>query len=244
MLLPPNLVDSKFPLHLTELPPEDCRPSARGKFLFIGERKFYIRGVTYGPFRLDDHQLVRDIKDRVCAAVRECAGHPAILCYTIGNEIPASIVRWCGARRIERFLETVYRAAKAEDPEGLFSYVNYPSTEYLKLPFLDLICFNVYLERQERLDAYLARLQNLADDRPLVMAEIGLDSRRHGEQIQAASLDWQIRTVFANGCAGAFAFAWTDEWHRGGFDIEDWDFGLVTRERQPKQALFAVCEAF
>src|SRR3989442_10077009 len=138
---------------------------------------------------LDDHQLVRDIKDRVCAAVRECAGHPAILCYTIGNEIPPSIVRWCGARRIERFLETVYRAAKAEDPEGLFSYVNYPSTEYLRLPFLDFVCFNVYLESQERLEAYLARLHNTASERPLVMGELGLDSVRNGQAKQGEVLD-------------------------------------------------------
>src|SRR5215212_576813 len=34
-----------------------------------------------------------------------------------------------------------------------------------------------------------------------------------------------------------FVFAWTDEWWRGGFDIEDWDFGLVDRERKPKPAL-------
>ena len=44
-------------------------------------------------------------------------GHPAILCYAIGNEIPASIVRWYGPRRIERFLKRLYRAAKQEDPE-------------------------------------------------------------------------------------------------------------------------------
>ena len=37
--------------------------------------------------------------------VRARAGHPAILCYTIGNEIPASIVRWHGRRKLERFLE-------------------------------------------------------------------------------------------------------------------------------------------
>ena len=29
---------------------------------------------------------------------------------------------------------------------------------------------------------YLARLQNLADDRPLLLAEVGLDSRRNGEE--------------------------------------------------------------
>jgi glycosyltransferase involved in cell wall biosynthesis len=76
------------------------------------------------------------------------------------------------------------------------------------------------------------------------MAEIGLDSRRHGEGAQAQVLDWQVRTAFATGCAGAFVFAWTDEWHRGGRDIEDWDFGLIDRRRRPKVALAAVSEAF
>ena len=46
-----------------------------------------------------------------------------------------------------------------------------------------------------------------------------------------------MRSSFAAGCAGAFVFSWTDEWHRGGYDIEDWDFGLTTRTRQPKPAL-------
>jgi GT2 family glycosyltransferase len=57
-------------------------------------------------------------------------------------------------------------------------------------------------------------------------------------------LDWQIRTIFGKGCAGMFVFAWTDEWWRGGFEIEDWDFGLVDRERQPKPALQTVSSAF
>jgi GT2 family glycosyltransferase len=76
------------------------------------------------------------------------------------------------------------------------------------------------------------------------MAEIGLDSRRNGEAGQAESLDWQVRTAFAAGCAGAFVFAWTDEWHRGGHDVEDWDFGLTTRERRPKPALAALRAAY
>src|SRR5258708_23531390 len=29
------------------------RPSVKGKFLFLGEEKFYVRGVTYGTFRPD-----------------------------------------------------------------------------------------------------------------------------------------------------------------------------------------------
>ncbi|MCA1670062.1 MAG: glycosyl transferase, partial [Thermomicrobia bacterium] len=148
---------------------------------------------------LDDPKTAASIEARVRAGVRSCAGHPAILCYTIGNEIPAGIVRWYGHRRVERFLKRLHRAVKAEDPLGLVTYVNFPPTEYLHLPFLDFASYNVYLERQDRLEAYLARLQNLAGDRPLVMAEIGLDSRRNGLEAQANTLDWQVRTVFAAG---------------------------------------------
>jgi GT2 family glycosyltransferase len=282
------------------------RPRVSGKFLYVGDEKLWIQGVTYGTFRpdadgneyhdpavvehdfaliaenglnairtytvpprwlldaaqdsglrvmvglpweqhvafLDDRQRARTIEARVRAGVRACAGHPAVLCYTIGNEIPAPIVRWHGHRRIEHFLERLYQAAKAEDPEGLVTYVNYPTTEYLQLSFLDFLCFNVYLETQPRFEAYLARLQHLTDERPLVMSEIGLDSRRHGDDAQAHALDWQIRSTFAAGCAGAFVFAWTDEWHRGGYDIENWDFGLTDRRRRPKPALQAVRNAF
>jgi GT2 family glycosyltransferase len=193
---------------------------------------------------LDDRRLVRGIERRVRDAVQMGAGHSAVLGYTVGNEIPAPIVRWHGRREVERFLHRLYSAAKDEDPDALVTYVNYPSTEYLDLPFLDFVGFNVYLEEPELLAAYLARLQNLAGDRPLVMAEMGLDSRRNGVDAQAESLAWQIGTAFEAGCAGAFAFAWTDEWHRGGVEIEDWDFGLVDRQRRAKPALTAVRAAF
>ncbi len=193
---------------------------------------------------LDDEERVRSIEHRVVEGARACVGHPALLALVIGNEIPAPIVRWYGRHRVEQFLERLYDRVKRVDRAALVTYVNFPSTEYLQLPFLDFTSFNVYLESQDKLTAYLARLQNLTGDRPLVMAEIGLDSRRNGEEQQAEVLDWQVRTTFEGGCAGAFVFAWTDEWHRGGFDIEDWDFGLTTRDREPKTALRTVSTAF
>jgi O-antigen biosynthesis protein len=193
---------------------------------------------------LDDRDRVRSIEKRVREAARSCANHPAVLCYAVGNEIPASIVRWHGRRRVERFIERLYRIVKKEDPQALVTYVNYPTTEYLQLPFLDFVCFNVYLESQVRLEAYLARLQNITGERPLLMAEIGLDSRRHGETAQADILTWQIRSVFKSGCVGSFVFAWSDEWYRGGHDIEDWDFGLTTRDRHAKPALSAIARVF
>jgi len=282
-------------------------PQVRGKFLFAGDEKFYVRGVTYGAFQpdasgheyhdpnvierdfaqmaangintvriphtmpprsllgaarrhglrvmvglsaeqylgflVDRKKSVADIEALVRAKVRECAGHPALLCYALGNEIPSTMARWLGRRKIERYLERLCRVIKEEDPDALVTYVNYPTTEYLQLPFLDLVCFNVYLESQERFEAYLARLQNIAGDRPLIMSELGLDALRNGEGVQARSLDWQVRTAFAAGCAGVFVFSWTDEWYRHGHDVEDWAFGLTRADRSPKPALGVVREA-
>jgi GT2 family glycosyltransferase len=282
------------------------RITVRGKFLFDGATKFWIRGVTYGTFAateegfhypppdvvtrdfaamahagincvrvytvpppwlldlaahfglrimvglpweqhlafLDQPGLPQRIEKRLGRELGVCIGHPAILCYAVGNEIPATVVRWHGKTRIEAFLGRLAKMVRALDPEALVTYVNFPTTEYLELPFVDFHTFNVYLEQQERLSAYLARLQNLAGEKPLVLAEIGLDSQRNGESTQATVLDWQIRTAFESGCAGAIVFAWTDEWNRGGNDILDWDFGLVTRDRRPKPALETVAAAY
>ena len=193
---------------------------------------------------LDDPELATGIAAKVHRQVRECEAHPALLCYAIGNEIPAPIVRWHGKAKVEKFLERLHWEAKAADPGGLFTYVNYPSTEYLELPFLDLAAFNVFLEDEETYESYLARLQNLCGDRPLLITEVGIDSRRNGEEAQARALRWQVRHAFGTGAAGVFVFSWTDEWHRGGHEVTDWDFGLVDRRRRPKPALAAVRGAF
>jgi glycosyltransferase involved in cell wall biosynthesis len=193
---------------------------------------------------LDEPGRAKAIVAKVVEQVRACEAHPAILAYALGNEIPAPIVRWHGKGAVEGFLERLYWEAKAVDPEGLFTYVNYPSTEYLELPFLDLTAFNVFLEDERTFESYLARLQNLCGDRPLLIAEVGIDSARNGEELQARTLEWQIRHAFGTGAAGVFVFSWTDEWHRGGHEVSDWDFGLVDRQRQPKQALAAVRDAY
>jgi GT2 family glycosyltransferase len=54
----------------------------------------------------------------------------------------------------------------------------------------------------------------------------------------------QLRVAFTEGACGAVAFAWTDEWWRGGAEVDDWAFGLVDRDRRPKPALDAVESVF
>ncbi|HEX4998712.1 MAG TPA: glycosyltransferase [Terriglobia bacterium] len=282
------------------------RATVKGRFLFAGDEKLFVRGVTYGPFGpdgtdreypdlalarrdfaqmaeagvnairtysvpplwlldlagdfglrvmvglswsqhvtfLDDPTIRREIIERVRTSVRTGDRHPAILCYAIGNEIPSSIVRWHGPAKIERFLHALYETAKSEDDTALITYANYPTTEYLQLPFLDLVSFNVYLNSTTALAGYLNQLLNFAGDRPLVVSEIGMDSRRNGLSRQAKTIEEQVGAIIDAGCAGTFLFSWTDEWHRGGASIDDWDFGLTQRDRAPKPALAVVSRAF
>lgn len=191
-----------------------------------------------------DRKKTPDILNIIREKVRSCADHPALLCIALGNEVPASIVRWYGRKKIENYLKKVYKTVKKIAPGSIVTYVNYPTTEYLQLPFLDLVCFNVYLEQPAQLEGYLARLQNIAGDRPLLMGEIGLDSLRNGEQKQSEVFDWQIKMVFKTGCSGLFVFSWTDEWFRGGEEVYDWAFGLTDKNRNPKPALSTVKKNF
>ena len=274
----------------------------RAKFFFEGTQKWFIKGVTYGPFApdaegdfvgepqkarrdfalmremginllrvyhvpprwfldvarefgmrvlisipwaehvefLNNAKIRRQVVETIRSGVAKNKGHDAIFGYFVGNEIPTSMVRWLGAQRVLEFVEKLIRVARAADPRALYSYASYPPTEYLLPGNVDFCSFNVYLERQRDFEKYLARLQNLAEDKPLIFGEFGLDTIRKTEEQQVEVLTWHLESVVRGGAAGTIFFAWTDEWFTGGHDITDWAFGLVTRERQPKKAFHAL----
>lgn len=287
---------------VTSLP----RVVARGRYLFAGEDKFFVKGVTYGPFPensrgeplpeddtvardfelmrragvnsirvyyvpprrfldiaarhgirvmigipwpehlcfLDQWEVKEDIKKTVRDAVSSLGGHPAVLAWLIGNEIPSHIVRWHGAAKVEKFLARLAAIVREADPEALVTYANYPSTEYLRLPFLDFLSFNVYLHDEKAFRSYVKRLQNVAGELPLVLSEFGMDSIRNAEEHVAETLSWQLNAAFELGVSGTMVFAWTDEWFTGGHLIEDWAFGIVTDVRKQKPAFKAVADVY
>jgi len=282
------------------------RVRAKGRYLFTGDEKFFIKGVTYGPFPensrgeplpedervvrdfelmrragvnairvyyvpprrfldlaaragirvmvgipwpehlcfLDQWEVQEDIKKTVRESVASLAGHPAILAWLIGNEIPAHIVRWHGAAKVEKFLAKLAAIVREEDPETMLTYANYPSTEYLRLPFLDFLSVNLYLHDEKAFRSYVKRLQNVAGELPLVLSEFGMDSIRNSEEHVAETLAWQLHDAFELGVSGTMVFAWTDEWFTGGHLIDDWAFGLVTDDRKAKPAYQAVSDVY
>jgi glycosyltransferase involved in cell wall biosynthesis len=183
---------------------------------------------------LDDPEAVGTIRRNVAEAAAANAGHAAMLGFFIDNEIPSDLVRWYGAPRIEEFLNGLVRIVRQHDPHALAAYANFPPTEYLLPSEVDFYSYNVYLHRKRDLVGYLARLQNLAGDKPLILSEFGMDTIRHPEEEQAELLAEHVTTVFESGLAGTFIFSWTDEWYTDGVDVTDWAFGIVKNDRTPK----------
>lgn len=173
-------------------------------------------------------------------ALRETAGHPAFVGVFVANEIPADLVRWMGPLAVRGALENLISLGREVAPSLLFAYANYPSTEYLEPENADFSAFNIYLEQPSAFRDYLKRLHHIAGDRPLVISEFGLDSRRNGLTRQAEALTWSMQIAHQEECAGLTIYAWSDRWWNNGKAVMDWDFGLIDREGREKPALAAV----
>lgn len=186
----------------------------------------------------------RRVLDRGRKAVEDamsmCADNPTVVAIAVGNEIPGDFVRLAGIGSVQEVLAELVSEVHAADPRMLVTYCSYPTTEYLRIPGLDFLSFNVFLEEQEAFRSYLSRLQTVASGMPLVITELGLAAGIHGAAAQADALRWQLRRTDEVGCAGACVFAWTDEWGVGGQPVEGWGFGLTETDRTPRPSLEVV----
>lgn len=277
-----------------------------GKFFRLGSRKFFPKGVTYGPFAphapeeffppphtvrtdfdlirelganllrlyyvpprwfldlafeyqfkllidvpwnkhvcfLDDPDAQEAARQAVRKAVRSCAAHPAVFAFSVVNEIPSDIVRWSGADAVAEFLDELIDLGRKEDPECLFTFGNFPPTEFLWPRHADFCCWNLYLHQLRPFENYLARLQMLADSKPLMLGEFGLDTLREGEDRQSETLGWSLESAFRAGCAGVVVYSFTDDWFKDGRQVVDWQFGLTTVTRSQKPSFNVVRQQF
>jgi GT2 family glycosyltransferase len=189
---------------------------------------------------LDSPESREQARGAVAGAVGACAGHAAVFAWSVVNELQPDVVRWSGHRETAAFIDELLALARGIDPECLCTFGNYPPTEFLRPQNTDFVCFNVYLHEQRPFENYLARLQMIADTRPLVLGEFGVDSLREGEARKCEILGWTIESGFRGGVAGMIVFSFTDDWNRGGVQIDEWAFGLTTRDRELKKSYSVV----
>jgi O-antigen biosynthesis protein len=223
------------------LPPVELLDAAEELGLYV------MVGLHYDDWRMHPetgravHQKVlRAGQQAIDEALQRVHGRSNVLALSIGNEVPADLVRLHGIRPVERTLSSLAEQVHAADADLLVTYSNFPTTEYLHIDGLDLTCFNVFLEDPDKLRAYLRHLQIVAGETPLLITELGLASEIHGDEAQAESLDWQLRLVDETGCAGATVFAYTDEWGVADQDVTGWGFGITRADRAPKPAVDVV----
>lgn len=183
--------------------------------------------------------LLSAARVELAAALNDTGAHPALAGVFVANEIPADLVRWMGPARVRETVEELIALGRRHAPGLLFAYANYPSTEYLEPANADFTAFNIYLEDAAALRRYLKRLHHVSGDRPLVVSEFGLDSRRNGLDRQAGLMREAMAVCHEEACAGFMAYAWSDRWWNNGAEVTDWDFGLTDRAGNDKPALAA-----
>ena len=194
---------------------------------------------------LDSRAQRAEAREAVRRAVFACARHPAVFAFSVANEIPPDIVRWSGAQAVADFIDDLVQEAKRADPECLCTFTNYPPTEFLRPQSVDFVCFNVYLHQR----AAVPELPGAPADAGRVQTAAA-GGIRHGfaargrRPRKAKCWSGRSRSAFRGGLAGAVVFSFTDDWWRGGRQIEDWRMGLTTRDRQPKAAFRAVQKMF
>ncbi len=179
-------------------------------------------------------------------AAQSCGSHPAIFAISVANEIPSEVVRFNGADVTNDLLDDLIAVGRRWAPDCLFTFGNYPSTEYLRPRTIDFLTFNVYLHEERAFRNYLARLQSLAGELPLILGEYGIDTLHEATpDEQATRLEGHLRAVFDEGLAGAIVFGFTDEWVVNGWRIDDWAFGVVeaTRDMQGRRVAKPAFEA-
>eukprot|EP00903_Cladosiphon_okamuranus_P003864 g3862.t1 len=203
---------------------------SRGLKVFAG-----LNWWQFGDFRAHPG-IVSSARVKLSGWLRRHGDHPALAGVYVGNEIATDLVRWMGPCHVRGVIEDLIDLGRETAPRLLFAYANYPSTEYLEPGNADFTAFNIYLEDRSEFTTYLRRLQNIAGDRPLVVSEFGLDSRRNSPGEQAETIRWAMEESYSQEAAGITLYSWSDLWQNGKFNVTDWDFGLTDRQFEPKPA--------
>jgi len=222
------------------LPTDDLLEAAADQDLRVLADVFYPDWrYLLGGSRREMRKVVREASREVAEAARRLSGDERVLGLSLGNEVPADVLRWYGTDVVADTIRTLVELVHEEDEEQLVTYANYPTAEYLPLESLDFLMFNVFLERRPDFRRYLTRLHHLAGDRPLVLSEVGLNagSDPDAERQQAEVLSWQLETAIERGVAGTCIFSWTDDWFVGDERVTGWRFGLTREDRSPRSAL-------
>ena len=202
-------------------------------------------------------------KRQVAAMIARDAGHPSLICWSVGNE--------CREDRgeVAAGLQELVRFARSLDPTRLAVHVSDHWREHPVFDEDDVICVNSYptlvhrgmqgqagqtpaLSRQWWADQ-LAALHARYPGKPILVTEFGLPALEDvrgsvvGEDLQIEVMREEFAGMSAPYVCGAAVWCYADHpWPEENFlrYLRISPYGLLTRERRPKPAYAAVKALF
>src|SRR6266566_2111492 len=220
-----------------------------GKFFRLGGKKFYPRGLTYGPFAPNEQKEMfpsREQTVRDFLQLRELGANLLRIYYVpprwfldLAAEHELKLLVDVPWQKHLCFLESEKSKAEARDlvRAAVQACQGHPA----------VFAFSVVNEIPAEIVRWsgVRRVTDFIEELVDVAKSADPDCLSTFTSYPPSEvLTWQIESAFRFGLAGTIIFSYTDDWFRGEQQIEDWGFGLTGRDRKPKESFWAVQKMF
>lgn len=228
-----------------------------------------IENICYPTTRTDFSSKadLESLKRTALAFVERDMNHPAILMWSIWNDMPfkwskeGSVLKRYDRRCINAFLREIYTAIKEKDPNHPVTASNIlgEEGEDIGFDFLDVLGFNAFLgitdwfggefslkKAKEQADR-IERITSFKCKKPGLILETGY-STYCSKYDQGKVIEAQIRVADSK-VAGVIVFQWADGWKKAGNPLYQDDhieehWGIVDAFRNKKSGYNAVSQIF
>ncbi len=228
-----------------------------------------IENICYpgGHTKFDSKADLEGLKRTALAFVDRDKGHPAILMWSMWNDMPfkwskeGSALKKYDKRTVNAFLKEIYDAIKEKDPDHPVTGSNIlgEDGDDIGADFLDVVGFNAFLgisdwftgefsmkKAKEQINR-IERMTCLDRKKPGLILETGYSTycRKYD---QGKVIDTQIRIADSK-VAGVVVFQWADGWNKAGNPTAHDDhieehWGIVDAFRNKKSGYNAVSQIF
>lgn len=228
-----------------------------------------IENICYptGKTKFDSRAELENLKRTALAFVERDKGHPAILMWSMWNDMPfkwskeGSVLKKYDKATVNAFLKEIYDAIKAKDQNHPVTGSNMLGEEGddIGADFLDVVGFNAFLGitdwfngkfRLKKAKEQIKEIESMTSfgrKKPGLILETGYSTYCQAHR-QGKVIDAQIK-VAGSKVAGVVIFQWADGWHKAGNPkiqdnhIEE-HWGIVDAFRNKKDGYNAVSQAF
>jgi len=228
-----------------------------------------IENICYptGKTKFNSKSELENLKRTALAFVERDKDHPAILMWSMWNDMPfkwskeGSALKKYDKKTVNAFLKEIYDAIKEKDPNHLVTGSNILGEEGddIGADFLDVMGFNAFLGISDwfkgkfslkKAKEQVKKIENMTSfglKKPGLILETGY-STYCKTYSQGKVIDTQIK-VAGSKVAGIVIFQWADGWHKAGNPkiqdnhIEEY-WGIVDAFRNKKDGYKAVSQAF